>query len=236
MLPRDGLAFSVLLFWSISAVCVALNPPSYEALFFWWSGGGCAVRGSSLYSIERSPSIREVSSYSLHVSFVFFLSRAILLTLISDLTGTQPEATSSTLAGTTHDLNLETAYYKTTVPVWLDLIVAPEEWAASFLTEEAKEVLEVLGGVIVVFAIPLGTNSSSPSKDLIREVGKVIKEGLGGWEWDGVTLAVGVGEVDHLDDLDTWDEVCGDAGLEFVHVASSVAADTKNEFGGEFTR
>ncbi|KAJ4389065.1 hypothetical protein N0V93_006527 [Gnomoniopsis smithogilvyi] len=151
--------------------------------------------------------------------------------VVKDLTGTQPEAISSTLAGTTHDLKLETNYYTTTVPVWLDLITVPDEWAASFLTEEAKEVLEVLGGVIVVFAIPTSTSPSSSCQGLIKEVGRVVKEGLGGWEWDGVTLAVGVGEVDHLDDLDTWDEVCGDAGLEFVHVASSVAADTKNEFG-----
>lgn len=102
----------------------------------------------------------------------------------------------------------------------------------SFLSPEAKEVLEVLGGLIVVFPIST-TASSSATKDLIREVGKVVKEGLGGWEWDGVGLGVGVGEVAHLDDLDVWDEACGDAGLEFVHVASSAAApDAKNEFGG----
>lgn len=180
--------------------------------------------------------MREVfifSEYSPDINIECMHTRIALLTCVSDLTGTQPEATSSTLAGTTQDLNLETNYYTTTVPVWLDLITVPEEWAASFLTEEAKEVLEVLGGVIVVFAIPSGTTPSSASKDLIREVGNVVKEGLGGWEWDGVTLAVGVGEVDHLDDLDTWDEVCGDAGLEFVHVAPSVATDTKNEFGGK---
>ncbi|CAN8095762.1 unnamed protein product [Discula destructiva] len=155
----------------------------------------------------------------------------LLARVVKDLTGAQPQASSTSLAGTTHDLNLKTAYYTTTVPVWLDLISNPTEWAGSFLTDEAKEVLEVLGGVIVVFAIPSGTTPPSPSKELITEVGRVVKEGLGGWEWDGVTLAVGVGEVEHLDDLDTWDEVCGDAGLEFVHVAASVATDTKNEFG-----
>lgn len=93
--------------------------------------------------------------------------------------------------------------------------------------------------MVVVFAIPPETSSSSSTQDLtktiIQEVGKVVKEGLGGWEWDGVSLAVGVGEVAHLDDLDLWDEVCGDAGLEFVHVASSAATDARNEFGGEFT-
>lgn len=138
------------------------------------------------------------------------------------------------MAGTTHDLDLKTAYYTATVPVWLDLIGIPSEWSASFLTEEAKEVLEVLGGLVVVFAIPSSTAApSTSSKELIAEVGKVVKDGLGGWEWDGVTLAVGVGEVEHPDDLDTWDEVCGDAGLEFVHVAASIAEGSKNEFGGE---
>lgn len=116
---------------------------------------------------------------------------------------------------------------------------APPDWASSFLSDEAKEVLEVLGGIVVVFAIPSETTPTpSPSKDettaLIREVGRVVKEGLGGWEWDGVSLAVGVGDVDHLDDLDTWDEVCGDSGLEFVHVAAAaVGTDARNEFGGE---
>lgn len=120
------------------------------------------------------------------------------------------------------------------MPIWLDLITTPSEWALSFLSPEAKEVLEVLGGVIVVFAIPKTPASSSATKELIREVGKVVKEGLGGWAWDGVGLGVGVGEVAHLDDLDIWDEACGDAGLEFVHLASSAAApDAKNEFGGK---
>lgn len=125
------------------------------------------------------------------------------------------------------------------MPIWLDLITAPSEWAGTFLSDEAKEVLEVLGGVVAVFAIPSDTADSSSGSDqvknLIGEVGKVVKEGLGGWEWDGVSLAVGVGEVAHLDDLDVWDEVCGDAGLEFVHVASSAAEDARNEFGGRHT-
>lgn len=172
--------------------------------------------------------------------FLFYNARGVsFLTLCPDLTGTEPEPASSSLAGTTHDLDIQTAYYTATVPIWLDLITTPSEWAGTFLSDEAKEVLEVLGGVVAVFAIPPDAADSSIGhdqvKNLIREVGKVIKEGLGGWEWDGVTLAVGVGEVAHLDDLDMWDEVCGDAGLEFVHVASSAAEDARNEFGGKNT-
>lgn len=154
--------------------------------------------------------------------------------IVADLTGNDIGSSEpASLAGTTHDLHLKTTYYTATVPIWLDLITTPSEWALTFLSPEAKEVLEVLGGVVVVFAIPPPA-SSSATKELIGEVGRVMKEGLGGWEWDGVGLGVGVGDVEHLDDLDVWDEACGDAGLEFVHVASADAApDAKNEFGGK---
>lgn len=163
-----------------------------------------------------------------------------VLNLCADLTGRKPEPASSSLAGTTHELDLQTAYYKVTVPIWLDLVTEPSEWAGSFLSDEAKEVLEVLGGIFVVFTIPPATSPSSTAdrdraKDIISQVGRVVKEGLGGWEWDGVSLAVGVGELAHLDDVDVWDEVCGDAGLEFVHVAPSKAEDARNEFGGEYS-
>lgn len=119
------------------------------------------------------------------------------------------------------------------MPIWLDLVATPSEWAVSFLSPEAKEVLEVLGGVIVVFAIPTSGSSLSATKDFIREVGKVVTKGLG-WQWDGVGLGIGVGELPHLDEMDVWDEACGDAGLEFVHVAPTPAApDARNEFGGK---
>ncbi|KAK3901206.1 hypothetical protein C8A05DRAFT_35122 [Staphylotrichum tortipilum] len=151
-----------------------------------------------------------------------------------------------TLAGTTHHLPLSTPYYTASVPVWLDLISSSPspssepgsspastspaaEWAASFLAPEAREVLGVLGGVVVVFALP-SPSSGAPqggavaedggdAKELIRSVGKVVREGLGGWGWDGVGLAVGVGGpgVDAAA-LEEWEEVCGEAGMEFVHL------------------
>ncbi|KAF3760255.1 hypothetical protein M406DRAFT_65449 [Cryphonectria parasitica EP155] len=155
----------------------------------------------------------------------------LLSRVVQDLTGKLPEPVSSSLAGTTHDLDLETAYYTTTVPIWLDLITTPSDWAATFLSDEAKEVLEVLGGMVVVFAIPPPPPHAKDATS--SEVGRVVREGLGGWEWDGVSLAVGVGEVAHLDDLDVWDEVCGDAGLEFVHLPSSSSSSSSASSGGE---
>ncbi|KAL7914977.1 hypothetical protein GGI35DRAFT_165287 [Trichoderma velutinum] len=149
--------------------------------------------------------------------------------VIKDLTGSSPEAASTSLAGTTHDLELKTSYYTASVPIWIDLIASPSEWAASFLSEEAREVLAVLGGLVLVFAIPnakpatLSGDNDTPS--LIRHVGSVVQKGLGGWEWDGVRLAVGIGE----GDADEWDELCAEAGLEFVQLKSG--QKEKNEFG-----
>ncbi|KAH8177026.1 alpha and gamma adaptin binding protein p34 domain-containing protein [Sarocladium implicatum] len=143
-----------------------------------------------------------------------------------DLTGSNPEPASTSLAGTTHDLSIKTSYYTATVPIWLDLIASPNEWAASFLSEEAGEVLAVLGGLIVVFAIPLSADEAK-TKELIEEVGKVVKRGLGGWSWDGVGVAVGIGEAENVEE---WDGLCAEAGLEFVQVTGKTQTG-RNEFG-----
>lgn len=67
-------------------------------------------------------------------------------------------------------------------------------------------------------------------KDLVREVSKVVKDGLGGWEWDGVGLAIGVGEGGETEE---WEDVCAEGGLEFVQVTGK--DDGRNEFGGELS-
>ncbi|KAM7186970.1 Alpha and gamma adaptin binding protein p34 domain containing protein [Rhypophila sp. PSN 637] len=169
--------------------------------------------------------------------------------VIKDLTGTLPEpaiippsdssdpsAPSTTLAGTTHILPLKTTYYTASVPIWLDLISSPEEWSVSFLSDEAKEVLDVLGGVLVIFPLESST-SAVAAKDLVSHVGRVIRQGLGGTDWEGVGLAVGVSsssgsqplsslppgediagggkDLDAI--LDEWEDYCWDSGLEFVH-------------------
>ncbi|KAK9416067.1 putative Increased recombination centers protein 6 [Seiridium unicorne] len=145
------------------------------------------------------------------------------------LTGNAPESSSTTLAGTTHDLDLKTAYYTATVPIWLDLISEPSDWSESFLAPEAKEVLDVLGGVVIVFPLPskAGSDEARAAKDLIQHVGKVVKEGLGGWSWEGVGLCLGFGEID---DVDEWDECAAESGLEFVQVRAK-SSDARNEFG-----
>ncbi|KAG9498538.1 hypothetical protein J7337_009345 [Fusarium musae] len=115
------------------------------------------------------------------------------------------------------------------VPIWLDLIASPSEWSESFLSPEAAEVLAVLGGVVVVFtAGPISSSKDHPAKELVEHIGKVLRKGLGGWEWDGVGLAIGVGGDGNEEE---WDEICAEAGLEFVSLGGK--GDTgRNEFGG----
>ncbi|KAL2207937.1 hypothetical protein CC79DRAFT_1368792 [Sarocladium strictum] len=148
--------------------------------------------------------------------------------VIKEITGANLVPASTTLAGTSHDLPLKTPYYNATVPIWLDLIATPSEWSESFLTEEAREVLAVLGGLVLVFALPSATSTASGerTRELVKHVGQVVKKGLGGWEWDGVGLAVAVGE----GATEEWDEACAEAGLEFVQVTGK-AQTGRNEFG-----
>ncbi|OTA68069.1 hypothetical protein K449DRAFT_345342 [Hypoxylon sp. EC38] len=152
-----------------------------------------------------------------------------LTRVIKDLTGSHPEQTSTSLAGSSHNLSLKTAYYTAEVPIWLDLISSPPEWAGSFLSPEAKEVLDVLGGVMVVFSLPLKSQAdeSKAARELIQNVGKVVKDGLGGWSWDGVGLCLGIGEID---DVDEWEDCCAEWGLEFVQVRNQ-SVPGRNEFG-----
>lgn len=151
-----------------------------------------------------------------------------------DLTGSAPQPASASLAGTTHDLDLSTTYYKATIPVWLDLVGSPAEWAESFLSAEAGEVLAALGGLVVAFP----TSGGDETRELVRQVGRLVRDGLGGWSWDGVGLAVGLsgaGEAGEGAAEDEWDELCAEAGLEFVHVVAGGGGgdpDRRNEFGG----
>ena len=176
-----------------------------------------------------------------------------ILTSSPDLTGAHPTPVSSSLAGTTHDLALATPYYNATIPVWLDLTDDPSEWAASFLSDEAREVRDALGAVVVIFPVTPHRDgrgeSTAAARRLVEGVGKVVREGLGGWEWDGVGLGVGVGEVDVDGDggevLDGWEDACTEWGMEFVHVPATKGSgpgvkageektveEKRNEFGG----
>ncbi|SPO07597.1 uncharacterized protein DNG_10292 [Cephalotrichum gorgonifer] len=90
--------------------------------------------------------------------------------------GNSPYAAPNPLRGSPHP-PLSTRYYTSSLPVWLDLIEDPEDWPSTFLSPEAKEVLDVLGRLIVVFEMPTA-GSPDAVEALIREVGRVVMDGL----------------------------------------------------------
>jgi len=67
-------------------------------------------------------------------------------------------------------------------------------------------------------------------KEMLENVGEVVKEGCG-LMWDGVCLAVAMPQsvTPYLDkSFDEWEEICQEAGFEFVDFESK----GRNEYSG----
>ncbi|CAK7266149.1 hypothetical protein SEPCBS119000_001879 [Sporothrix epigloea] len=131
--------------------------------------------------------------------------------------------------------------------------VSPRQWADAFLADEAAEVRQALGGVIVVVGIHSESSPQyAPQRDLVEHVGRLVlgmgtlydlaeegdkdpeDGGAGAQEfrdlWDGVGLVVGVSEVPMDEDtIASWEDACNLVNLEFIAVAPGQAAT--NEFG-----
>ncbi len=156
------------------------------------------------------------------------------LTRSLDLTGSTPTALDHGLSGVSHALDLETAYYEATVPIWIDIIdeKVPEAWSADFLVDEASEVLQALGGYVLAFPKPVTQADYADLKNIVKEVGNVVKkaERKG---WDGVLLVV-LMKQDVVPRLEVPMEEWEDFGIEnggWEVVDAEVEAGKNNEFG-----
>jgi len=130
-----------------------------------------------------------------------------------------------------HTWPLKTAYYTADVPIWLDEVLDPPQWAKEFLAPEAKEVLTVLGAFVVCFRKPVNDGELQGIELLLRRVGEVVKEGCGSL-WDGVCLAVAMQQstTPYLEkSFEEWEELCEEFGFEFV----DFEAKGRNEYSGE---
>lgn len=155
----------------------------------------------------------------------------------TELTGSAPiENTDGSLAGTTHEWNLETNYYRTNLPIWLDEISDIDAWTSDFQEPEAKEVVQAIGGWIYCVD---KTQLSQPASDapdrfdkIIKSIEDVITKACG-YSWEGVKLAVATTSTktktpdSKLFAAEEWDDRCMEHGFEFI----DAEVHGKNQFG-----
>ncbi|KAM0700904.1 hypothetical protein Q7P35_012626 [Cladosporium inversicolor] len=161
------------------------------------------------------------------------------LDLTHALTGSAPTADASgSCAGLTHEWEVRTAYYKATVPLWIDEIEDLDEWKEEFMKEEAGEVVRAVGGWVFVFRLPPGSSGEGEGVGKDEEIEKTmaalqeVLEAHAGYGAESVLLAVGMpgtGTAGALakEKREEWDDVAMQYGFEFVEFG----AQGINEFG-----
>jgi hypothetical protein len=145
-----------------------------------------------------------------------------------DLTGTAPLQTTDTTAGLTHSWSLKTPYYTVDLPIWIDEITSPAEWATEFSKPEAREVISALGAWIYVFRLPVVNDDLETIKDTMKSIQSVIEKATG-YGWDGTLLAAGMPQstTPRLQmDFEEWDDICRVFGFEYI----DTGAKGKNEY------
>jgi hypothetical protein len=146
-----------------------------------------------------------------------------------ELTGSAPEPTSGSTAGLTHEWLLETKYYITKLPIWIDEVADVTEWRTAFTAPEAREVITVLGAWIYCFRKPVTQADLSTIKDTMQAVADAVERACG-FSGDQVYLAIAMPQstTPYLEVAsDEWEDMCTDTGFEFVDFEKT----EQNEFG-----
>ena len=159
-----------------------------------------------------------------------------------DLTGSAPEPRTidapvpsishgpppplETTAGLSHELTLNTRYYRAQVPIWLDETPAASGWRTDFLSPDARDVVKAVGAWIVVFRKTAA--QWTRARELMEAVVSAIEIGYGGEGiWSGTLLCVGMPAKRGEDEMpkieeaagsgyEEFEDVCDDLGFEFV--------------------
>jgi hypothetical protein len=152
-----------------------------------------------------------------------------------DLTGSAPQLPEDrSVAGISHSLSLKTAYYTAEIPIWIDTISPStcSQWLSDFLSADAQQVLQAIGAFVILVSEPLDSAEFEGSKEVLKAVSKVVKDGCGS-SWDGICLLVTrKGSQQIVPRLDVpeeeWDDFAMEQGFEYV----DGNAHGKNQFGG----
>ncbi|EMR10323.1 hypothetical protein PNEG_01579 [Pneumocystis murina B123] len=158
------------------------------------------------------------------------------LTFLKELTGTLPEISSDRKnhAGIIHQIEFETKYYKKTVDIWIDEFQYEEIelWIKQYLSDEASQVREVLGAIIIVFRETKGPKFNEYVIKQVKEVKRIIE--ACGPLWDGVLLAIKVPEKNisdtnltkYIDDK-ALSDACFNEGFEYVDLEYQSTNESK---------
>lgn len=144
------------------------------------------------------------------------------LEIVKRLTGSLPVVSDGSHSGLSHELKIENKYYSLLLNIWVDEYSIEEnegtsddlssivEWTESFCSEEAREVRDVLGAVVLT----VDGSKASVKEDLDRLL--KFTDLLDNELWNG--SAVVVSRQPLAEDLG--DDLL-DRGLEFVHLADT---------------
>jgi hypothetical protein len=155
------------------------------------------------------------------------------------LTGSTPIPStpdSSSLAGTIHEYRLETAYYTTTIPIWIDEITNLAAWSDDFSTPEATEVVQAIAAYLYIF----DSSDKSETKeehnvklpepvmaalDAITQLVKAQNE-ESSYPTDQEVTRLAIDLRTSLPSTDSSataaaEELCADAEFEYIHLAST---------------
>lgn len=159
-----------------------------------------------------------------------------VLDVIKDLTGTAPAAhANGSVAGLTHEWDVNTAYYTAKVPVWVDEIPDVKRWKEDFMKPEAKEVVEVVGAWVYCFPKPNGESLKHEWADIMKSIQSVVEQQTEDMGTNTVMLAVALprssSQASHAaatnQGSEELEDLCLDYGFEYI----DYAAKGKNEYG-----
>lgn len=118
--------------------------------------------------------------------------------------------------GAIHNLLLKTKYYTTELDAWIDDVEDWNEWTQIFQSDEAKEIRDVIRGVVICFPFSYGVDKLDKVIDLVQKFVDTLKIDEEEFQWQGLMCCVGFGGIDTLEQFEEFEDICLSKGWECV--------------------
>ncbi|CCH42122.1 hypothetical protein BN7_1666 [Wickerhamomyces ciferrii] len=126
--------------------------------------------------------------------------------------------------GLIHPILLETKHYSTKIDIWIDEYSSMKEWSEGFMSDEAREVREVINGIIWCFKFDQGfIQIENELKEFMKLIECFRDDNEG--EWGGMIVAMGKGEIEEDERL-KYEDLFIINGIEFIDSSQ----EGRNEF------